>query len=204
MESKTDRDRQFEEKIGGLLDALFGAALRLAKNRDDAEDLVAEAVSKAWANRNQLEDPDRFRPWIFRILTHTFISDCRKGSRKMETVSMDEGCSDEVDSFSLFEELHEPILFWGRTPEKDFLNKLLREDLQKAVDSLPEVFRIVVILSELEGFRYEEMAKILRLPIGTIRSRLARGRKLLQKALWNHGMDADLVRSKKIKQEKIR
>lgn len=203
MESKTDRDSQFEEKIVGLLDALFGAALRLAKNRDDAEDLVAEAVSRAWANRDQLEDPDRFRPWIFRILTHTFISGCRKGSRKMEIVSIDEGCSDRVDSFSLFEELHEPILLWGRTPEKDFLNKLLREDLQKAVDSLPEGFRIVVILSELEGFSYKEMAKILRLPVGTIRSRLARGRRLLQKALWNHGMDANLIRSKRIKQEKI-
>ncbi|NIQ00828.1 MAG: hypothetical protein GWM98_10830, partial [Nitrospinaceae bacterium] len=90
MTKPAQPDHSFEEKILGLLDALYGAALRLAKNKEDAEDLVAEAVSKAWAGREQLKEQDRFRPWVFRILTNTFYSDCRKGSQKMKTVSYDE------------------------------------------------------------------------------------------------------------------
>jgi RNA polymerase sigma-70 factor (ECF subfamily) len=198
-----EQDKKFEEKILQLLDALYGAALRLAKNPDDAEDLVAEAVSKAWANREGLKDQDRFRPWLFRIMTNTFYSDCRKGTNKMKTLTLDENCSEEEGSFSLFEELHEPILFWKRNPEKEFLNKLLREDLQKAVDDLPEDFRMVVVLSQLEGFNYQDMAQILDVPIGTIRSRLSRGRELLQKSLWQHAIEANLVEPQNLKQEKL-
>ncbi len=99
METKTDRDQQFEEKVTELLDALYGAALRLAKNRDDAEELLAETVSKAWANRFRLKGQDQFRAWIFRILTKTFLSECRKKNPNTDAVSIDEGCSEEDASF---------------------------------------------------------------------------------------------------------
>ena len=192
--TQADDRGSFEEKVIGLLDQLLGAAMRLVKNRDDAEDLVAEAVTKAWTNRRALKDPENFRPWIFRILTNTFVSDCRKRAVRPRTDTLTENPSDAEASFSLFEELHQPFLFGWGNPEKEFLNKLLREDLENAVDALPELFRIVVVLSDLEGFSYQEMAGILKVPVGTIRSRLARGRGLLQKALWRHAQEAGLTK----------
>ncbi|MBI3597415.1 MAG: sigma-70 family RNA polymerase sigma factor [Nitrospirae bacterium] len=193
----------FEEKVIGLLDQLFGAAMRLVKNREDAEDLVAEAVTKAWASRRSLKDTENFRPWIFRILTNTFISDCRKRAVRPQTETLSENPSDAETAFSLFEELHQPFLLWWGNPEKEFLNKLLREDLAKAVDALPDLFRIVVVLSDLEGFSYQEMAGILKVPVGTVRSRLARGRGLLQKALWRHAKEAGLIKESKKSSERF-
>lgn len=104
--------------------------------------------------------------------------------------------SDAETTFSLFEELHQLFLLrWGN-PEKDFLNKLLAKDLEQAVDALPEAFRIVIVLSDVEGFSYHEISEILKVPVGTVRSRLARGRGLLQKALWDHANDAGLIKSR--------
>lgn len=184
----TDADRAFfEREITSLLDRLYGAALRLAKNRADAEDLVAEAVAKAWANFHTLHDRSRFHGWVFRILTNTFLTECRKTAPG----SLDALCDEHENepAFSLFERLHQPFLLWWGNPEQEFLNKMLREDLQRAVDALPEVFRIPVILSDLEGLNYHEIAEALGVPIGTVRSRLARGRAQLQKALWQYGRE---------------
>lgn len=179
----------FEDQIIGLLDDLLGAAMRLAKNRQDAEDLVAEAVAKAWANRRSLRDPARFRAWLFRILTNVFISECRKrGARPNADVSLD-APGDHESAFSLFEELHQPFLLWWGNPEQEFLNKLLRRDIERAVDALPEAFRMVVVLAEMEGFSYHEIGRMLGVPIGTVRSRLARARSHLQKALWVHAKE---------------
>jgi RNA polymerase sigma-70 factor, ECF subfamily len=180
VNSLSDRAR-FEAEVTGTLDRLYGAALRMAKNPADAEDLVAEAVAKAWTSRESLDDPARFQGWIFRILTNTFIGECRKKG----TVSLDEPAADSED-FSLFDRLHQPFLLWWGNPEEEFLRKVLREDLTRALDALPEVFRVVVVLSELEGFSYQEIADMLDVPIGTVRSRLARGRSLLQQAVWQH------------------
>jgi RNA polymerase sigma-70 factor, ECF subfamily len=181
----TDRAR-FEVEVTAILDNLYGAALRLAKNPADAEDLVAESVAKAWASRDSLEDPARFQGWMFRILTNTFIGDCRKRG----TVSVDEPAGGGSE-FSLFDRLHQPFLLWWGTPEQEFLRKVLREDLQRALDALPGVFRVVVVLSMLEGFRYQEIADMLAIPIGTVRSRLARARSLLQEAVWQHSQHAN-------------
>ena len=180
----------FEDQVVGLLDDLLGAAMRLAKNRQDAEDLVAEAVARAWANRRSLHDPARFRAWLFRILTNVFISECRKRSaRPKADASLDAQGEDEA-TFSLFDELHQPFLLWWGNPEQEFLNKLLRRDIERAVDALPEAFRIVVVLAEMEGFSYQEIARMLAVPIGTVRSRLARARTRLQKALWVYAKEA--------------
>jgi len=178
MSSPSDRVF-FEGEIGAILDKLYGAALRLAKNATDAEDLVAEAVTKAWASRGSLEDRACLQGWIFRILTNTFLGECRKrGTAAVEDVPLD------GPEFSLFERLHQPFLLWWSNPEQEFLNKVQREDLQRALDGLPEAYRVVLVLSELEGFSYQEVADILRVPIGTVRSRLSRARSLLQKVLW--------------------
>jgi RNA polymerase sigma-70 factor (ECF subfamily) len=186
------RRTQFEQQVIGLLDGLYGAALRLAKNRADAEDLVAETVTKAWEGYATLHDPQAFRAWIFRILTNTFFTECRR-QRPVSLEAMAEAHGEEAEApFSLFDRLHQPFLLWWGNPEQEFLNKLLHDDLQQAVDALPEVFRVPVILSDLQGFTYQEIADILHVPVGTVRSRLARGRAQLQKALWQHAQDAGL------------
>ena len=193
MSTPSEEDRGwFEREVVSALPDLYGTALRLSKNPADAEDLVAEAVAKAWAGFGTLHDRSRFRGWIFRILANAFVSCCRaQSARPVHELLVEDG--DEA-SFSLFERLHQPFLLWWGNPEQEFLNKLLREDLEAAVDALPEAFRVAVVLADLQGFSYQEIAEALEVPIGTVRSRLARGRVLLQKALWEHGKDAGFVR----------
>lgn len=191
--ARSDERRVFEEQVTRLLDQLYGAGLRLAKNREDAEDLVAETVAKAWAARRSLKDHNKFRSWMFRILTNTFMSDRRKQAVRPQMATVESNSSGEEGSFSLFEQLHQPFLLWWGNPEKDFLNKLLAKDLELAVDALPEAIRMVVVLTDMEGLSYQETSDILHVPVGTVRSRLARGRGLLQKALWEHAKDAGLI-----------
>ena len=194
MKSDPEDRAFFEQSVVQLLDRLFGAALRLTRNRADAEDLVAEAVAKAWAQFAALRDRNCFRGWLFRILTNTFLSACRRP----HTVSIEALAEAEADcegeaAVSIFERLHQPfLLWWDGGPEQDFLNKVLREDIERALDALPEAFRLVVVLNDLEGFSYQEIADMLGVPVGTVRSRLSRGRSALQKALWEQARDAGL------------
>ncbi len=97
------------------------------------------------------------------------------------------------DNFSLFQKLHQPFLLWWGTAEDEFLNDLLRDDLQRAVDALPDAYRIAVVLVEVEGCTYQEVAELLDIPLGTVRSRVHRGRAILQKALWEQGREAGLT-----------
>jgi RNA polymerase sigma-70 factor, ECF subfamily len=177
----------FEEAVLNVLPELLGTARRLAKNREDAEDLAAEAITRAWLHRGALRERDRFAGWILRILTNLFLS-----RRRSEASRPQQTCLDEETEFSLFDRLHQPFLLWWGTPEQDFLDRLLREDLIRAIEALPDRFRIVVVLADVQGFSYSEIAGSLEVPVGTVRSRLARGRALLQKALWDHACDAGL------------
>ena len=177
----------FEREVVALLPDLLGTALRLAKNRADAEDLVADSISTAWSRLPALRDTTSFRSWIFRIMSNRFVSDCRARATR-GLVALDD--DDDAEDFSLFALLHQPILLWWSNPEQEFLDRLLREDLERAVDGLPECFRVVVVLVDLQSFSYQEVADTLEIPIGTVRSRLARGRALLQKSLWLHAQDA--------------
>lgn len=176
----------FERRVLGVLPDLVSVAKRLTRNAEDAEDLVAEAVAKAWLGLATLKDPSRFRGWIFRILTNEFLAQRRSAASHHEP----EPLPDETRTFSIFEQLHQPFLLWWSNPEKEFLDKLLREDIVRAIDSIPEIFRVVVIFADVHGLSYQEIADALGVPIGTVRSRLARGRSLLQKALWEHARDA--------------
>lgn len=191
-----DRRRAFEQEVTRLMDRLYGTALRLTRNRDEAEDIVAEAVGKAWHKLDDLRDIERLEGWLFQILNNTFVSAWRrKQSRKEHEADTDvteHETSDAID-FSIFRELHQPFLLWWGTPEQRFLNDLLHEDIQRALDSLPDAFRVVVVLVEVEGYTYEEAAALLEVPLGTVRSRLNRGRGLLQKALWEQAREAGLV-----------
>lgn len=200
MPTQLDRD-WFGSQVLGLLPDLFATALRLAKNRADAEDLVADALVRAWAGLDGLEDRERFRGWLFRILTNRYISDCRARSARPALEPLAE---EGEPGFSLFEKVHQPFLLWWGNPEQELLDRLLREDLERAVDGLPECYRLVVVLADLQGFAYPEIAEALDVPIGTVRSRLARGRSLLQKVLWKHALDAGLVRGGIVQTQDVR
>lgn len=191
-----ERRAVFEQEVTRLMDRLYGTALRLTRNPDEAEDIVAEAVGKAWHKLDELHDIERLEGWLFRILNNTFVSAWRRKQSRQEhesdTEVQEDGTCDTID-FSLFQKLHQPFLLWWGTPEERFLNDLLHEDIQQALDSLPDAFRVVVVLVEVEGYTYEEAASLLEIPLGTVRSRLNRGRGLLQKALWEQGREAGLV-----------
>jgi RNA polymerase sigma-70 factor (ECF subfamily) len=186
----------FEKQVLGLLGALEGVARRMTRNDADAEDLVAETVSRAWRALDTLQSEAAFRAWIFRILNNTFVSELRRADARPKTESMDgHGADGEEDEFSLFEQMHQPFLLWFGNPEQEFLDKLLREDLERALATLPEHYRMVVILSDLEEFSYAEIAQTLAVPIGTVRSRLARARGGLQKILWQQALEHGLRRA---------
>lgn len=191
------RHRFFEQEVVRLMDRLYGVALRLTRNPDDAEDVVAETVAKAWAGLDSLNDASGFEGWIFRILNNTFISAWRhRRYRQGRETSVDDLAPDTVegdDGFSLFEKLHQPFLLWWGSAEDQFLNDLLHEDLQHALDALPDSYRIAIILVEVQGYTYQEVADLLDIPIGTVRSRLNRGRATLQKILWSRAREAGLT-----------
>ena len=190
----SDDTAWFSQAVVEILPELFGTARRLTRNTADAEDLVAEAVARAWRGCDALADRSAFRRWLHRILANTYTSWWRAAEARPVVESlMEETSTDE--SFSLFERLHQPFLLWFGTPEQVFLNELLREDLECAIDQLPEPFRVAVVLSDVQGLSYREIADVLHVPSGTVRSRLARGRATLQRALWQHGLDAGLVKS---------
>jgi RNA polymerase sigma-70 factor (ECF subfamily) len=185
----------FETQLLGLLAALQGVARRLTRNDADAEDLVAECITRAWRARAALAGEGAFRAWMFRILNNTFISERRKAlARPREELLVDQ-CAEEEGAFSIFERLHQPFLLWFATPEQEFLDKLLREDLDRALAALPEHYRVVVVLADIEGLKYGEIAETLDVPVGTVRSRLARARCALQRMLWNVARDHGLQTS---------
>lgn len=188
-----DGDRRFfEAEVMRLMDWLYGTALRLSGNAADAEDLVAEAVARGWEALPELRDRQAFPRWMGRILTNLYVSDWRRRRTSPIAELQDEDVEATDLEFSLYRRLHQPFLLWWGTPEHAFLNKLLREDLERAFDALPEPYRTVLILVELEGWSYAEIAESLGLPVGTVRSRLARARSRLQGALWSQAREHGL------------
>ena len=188
----------FSQCIEENMSSLYKVALRLTRNPADAEDLVAESVAKSWSTINTLEDRKRFRSWVFRILHNGFIDSYRKKSKRPTEFSYDENDTEEDNQeiASLLIKQPNEFLNWWANPEKELYNNLLGEEIIQAVDSLPDVYRLTVILINLEEFSYDEAAEILGVSPGTIRSRMNRGRTLLQKALWKHANDAGLIQDK--------
>ena len=154
---------------------------------------TAESVVKAWARLSELRDPQAFQGWIQRILSNTFVSEWRRRRACPEVAAP---CDDNAEEpFSLYEKLHQPFLLWWSDPEESLMANLLREDLERALDALPEAYRVVVVLVDVQGHSYPEAAEALGVPIGTVRSRLNRARSQLQRALWQHAQEAGLVKA---------
>ncbi len=194
MSRDPGRRRFFEQAIARLMGRLYGTALRLTRHRSDAEDLVADAIAQAWDKLDELQDLDRFDGWLMRIMSNRFISDRRRRRPEVSLADEHQAVEDDGDEPALFARLHQPFLLWWGTPEQTFVNDLLREDLERALDALPEQYSLVVVMVEVLGYQYSEVAEQLGIPVGTVRSRLNRGRRMLQQALWTQACDAGLVR----------
>lgn len=181
LRRQSDRSRaEFEELVGGQLDGLYGAALRLTRNGRDAEDLVQDAVLRGYRFFERFERGTNFRAWMFKILTNTFINQYRRTVKERSLVEGPEQAAvqDQVVSREAAENAAEP--------ERHFLDRLVSDEVVRAVDALPIDFRMVVILADLQDFSYKEIADILDVPIGTVMSRIHRGRRALQKKLWDY------------------
>jgi len=140
--------KTFETQVLALLGPLQGVARRLTGNETDAEDLVAETIARAWRALETLESEAAFRAWLFRILNNTFISELRRAGGRPQTHSIHEGEADqEEERFSLFEQMHQPFLLWFSNPEQEFLNKLLREDLDRALSEVEAAHRVEALVA---------------------------------------------------------
>lgn len=190
----TDRTRTIERKRKSFetealphMDALYRTALRMTKNSNDAEDLVQETFVKAYRFWDKFETGSNCRAWLFKIMTNIFINDYRAKSRAPQAVDVD-----DIDDGYLYNYLADGKT--GQNPEQQLFAKLLDDDVKRAIEELPDDFRVVVVLSFLEGFSYQEIAEIADLQLGTVKSRLHRGRKLLQKQLLDYAVKNGYIR----------
>jgi RNA polymerase sigma-70 factor, ECF subfamily len=180
-------DERFEREALPLLNEMYGAALRLTRNPADAEDVLQETYLRAYRGFGTFKEGTNLRAWLYRILTNAFINTYRKRQREPQTVS-----DEEVPEWYLFEKLGGEGA--EASAEAEVLESLPDEDVQEALAALPEQFRLAVLLADVEGFSYREIADILDVPIGTVMSRLHRGRRALEKRLVDVMRERGLVR----------
>ena len=168
---------------------LYSAALRMTRNPADAEDLVQETYLKAYRAYHTFQEGTNLKAWLYRILTNTYINKYRKDSRRPSEVDLG-----TVEDMYLYRRLgSEESAEAARTTEDRVLDGLVESEIKQAVEELPESFRMPVLLADLEGFSYKEIAGILDIPIGTVMSRLHRGRKAMQKRLWEFAKQRGLL-----------
>lgn len=191
MTANEDIKTFFSRAVEESMDALYGTALRLAGTGADAEDLVAETVSKAWSAIDTLQDRQRFRPWIFRILHNRFISNYRREAVRPRESTYDE--DDDGGLVGLLNAQPDDFLVWWANPERQFFNNMLGSAIVAAIENLPDAFRTTIILVNVEGLTYDEAAEALGVRPGTVRSRMKRGRTMLQKTLWEQARDAGIA-----------
>ena len=187
--SSTGMKHEFEALALAHLDPLYSAALRLTKNERDAEDLVQDTCMRAYRFFDKFERGTNIKAWLFKILTNTFINRYR---RRVKERTLIEGTDRDA--------VHERFVSRDATevaanPEDYFFDRLLSDDVLRAIDGLPIDFRLVVILADLQEFSYKEIAEILECPVGTVMSRLFRGRKLLQKTLRDYALGQGVLRA---------
>ncbi len=177
---------RFEREALPLMPGLYSAALRLTRNAADAEDLLQETFLRAYRGFAGFQEGTNLKAWMYRILTNTFINVYRKRQREPLTVS-----DEDMDDWYLYDRLARRSV--GPSAETEVLEAIPDEDVQVALEALPEGFRMAVLLADVEGFSYREIAEIMDVPIGTVMSRLHRGRRALEKALWEKARERGLV-----------
>jgi len=183
-----ERGWNFEAAAMPFVDALYNTAFRMTRNAEDAEDLVQETYLKAYKYYDKFEVGTNFKAWLFKIMKNTFINNYRKRQQVPPQ-------SDFADIEESFESQVTDEARRIRDPEEVLLEDVLDEDLQRAIDELPPDYRMVVLLADLEGFSYKEIADILEVPVGTVMSRLYRGRRLLEAAMLKFAREQGYLRA---------
>jgi len=181
---------RFAELAMPYMSSLYSAALRMTRNPADAEDLVQETYLRAYRGFEGFRDGTNLKAWLYRILTNTFINQYRAAKRRPERADLD-----DVEDLYLYRRLGGLAAseLASRGPETEVLERMPDDAVKEALEALPEQFRIAVLLADVEGFSYKEIADIVDVPIGTVMSRLHRGRKLLQKRLWEYASERGLI-----------
>ena len=178
----------FDSQAMPYLDSLYNTAYRMTRSSEDAEDLVQETYFKAYKYYDKFEEGTNLKAWLFKILKNTFINSYRKKQQAPPRADF----ADIEESFESI--VRDDSGQQAKTPEEELLDKVLDEDVQHAMEELPHDYRMVVLLADLEGFSYKEIADILEIPVGTVMSRLYRGRRLLEEALLKYAREHGYIR----------
>lgn len=182
-ENASTRRQEFEQEALVHLDTLYSVALRLTGSASDADDLVQDTVLRAYRAWDKYQRGTNCRAWLVTIMRNTFINQFRRDSRRPSSVQFD-----AVEDINVFEQVQD------RDPSGSFFRFIVDDEVKQAIQELPEEFRIPVILSDVEGLSYAEIAEILELPVGTVKSRLFRGRRRLQRRLYEYAKEMGYIR----------
>ncbi|MBL8069227.1 MAG: sigma-70 family RNA polymerase sigma factor [Armatimonadetes bacterium] len=179
--AKSPRDR-FQSLAESVYPSLYGTALRLTRDREEAEDLAQEAIVRAYEAFERF-DGENFKAWILRILTNLYINKYRRRKRFGSPISLDDD-----------ENAYEPVGPAENLPDRQLFDEMVGAELEAALEKVPEIFRVAVLLSDLEGLSYDEVALATDVPVGTVRSRIARGRAILRRELERYALQEGYIK----------